>query len=108
MARIRSVKPGLFGSQVADADDACAGSWKGIYPARETILYRFYDADGTLLYVGVTGRLAERWTAHRRSASWWPRIERLVTEKLPCMDSALAAERRAIRTELPAFNKRGA
>lgn len=108
MARIRSVKPGLFGSQVVDVHDLCKATPSSFYPEHEVILYRFYDARGALLYVGVTGRLAERWTAHRRTAPWWGQIAELVTEKYSSMESALSAERSAIRSELPRYNRRSA
>ena len=29
-----------------------------------TAVYRFYDANGALLYVGITGNLSRRWAKH--------------------------------------------
>lgn len=99
MARSRTIHPGLIGSQIADADDRPLVHGP-------TLVYRFYASDGALLYIGVTGRLDERITAHRRKAEWWPLVASLVTEWQPNMWTALDAERAAICAEAPAFNKR--
>jgi predicted GIY-YIG superfamily endonuclease len=109
VARIRSVKPTLFGSELLIAEDHAAGvptsvgSWGA---SRQTIVYRFFDASMTLLYVGVTWRPAERWTSHRNESPWWRRVAFLATETLPSMTEALAVERRAIGLEWPLFNVR--
>lgn len=71
-----------------------------------TALYRFYDRSKRLLYVGVTGQPRERWPKHRRAAKWWSQAAFVAVELLPNMHTALDAERDAIRTESPAFNKR--
>lgn len=77
-------------------------------PYQQTILYRFFDVDDALLYVGVTKRPSERWTAHRRTSAWWPSVAFLAFEIHPHDRAALDAETAAIRTELPLFNKRSA
>lgn len=101
MARIRTIKPEFFGSQVADPD------WKnhryGLF-----LLYRFYAQNGELLYIGVTSRPAERFTVHRRNATWWGKIGGIKTERMTCHRAVLAAEVAAIRAERPAFNRRSA
>jgi GIY-YIG catalytic domain len=109
VARIRSVKPTLFGSQLLDPGDAIGVSGvRSVFgPDLETLLYRFHDAAGHLLYVGITRRPAERWTRHRQS-SWWSQIARLTTETFPSERAALAAEREVIRTEGPIYNRRSA
>ncbi len=71
-----------------------------------TVLYRFYERNGELLYVGVTGIPGERWATHSRHAEWWPFIATLTTEVFPTMRQALAAEREAIWDEEPMFNRR--
>lgn len=47
----------------------------GLY-ARETAVYRLYDDEKRLLYVGVTCDLAVRWAAHRLEKPWWPEVAR--------------------------------
>lgn len=40
---------------------------------RKHFVYWIYDADGALLYVGMTTRLRERWTEHQLTSAWAPR-----------------------------------
>jgi len=76
--------------------------------APRTALYRFYGCDKALLYVGITGQPIERWVKHRRNARWWPAAAYVSVEIHPTEWQALDAERHAIRTENPSFNKRSA
>jgi hypothetical protein len=39
-------------------------------------VYRYYDAAGRLLYIGVTGQGHWRTHQHRRAAPWWPSVVR--------------------------------
>ncbi|MFH8531579.1 GIY-YIG nuclease family protein [Streptomyces tendae] len=71
-----------------------------------TVLYRFYGANKQLLYIGVTGQPRERWPAHRRKAAWWSLAAYVAVEIHPTEWQALNAERAAIKTENPQFNKR--
>ncbi|MET9676446.1 GIY-YIG nuclease family protein [Streptomyces sp. NPDC006482] len=68
-------------------------------------VYRLYDADGALLYIGMTRNEASRWKDHRKEMLWWPEV----TDKhLTWYDTrwqAWDAERLAIRTEGPRYNK---
>lgn len=73
-----------------------------------TLLYRFHDHDGHLLYVGVTNRPAERWGTHRRKAPWWPLARHVTVTRYAANWLALDAERAAIRFEGPIFNRRSA
>lgn len=74
---------------------------------RPTAVYRFYDADERLLYVGITFSLGLRFAQHERSSEWW-RFQRSV--KVAWRDSrtlAAAEELAAIRSEKPLYNKSG-
>ena len=71
-----------------------------------TALYRFFDADKRLLYIGITGQPRERWPVHRRKAVWWPRAAFVAVEIHDTEWQALDAERAAIKAENPQFNKR--
>ncbi|MFD5384331.1 GIY-YIG nuclease family protein [Streptomyces sp. NPDC127074] len=75
-----------------------------LFPA--TALYRFYDQERRLLYIGITGQPRERWAAHRRKAKWWPLAAYVAVEVHPTEWQALNAERAAIRSENPSFNMR--
>jgi hypothetical protein len=39
-----------------------------------TTLYRFYDASGRLLYVGIAGNPGRRFAQHGRDKSWWSQV----------------------------------
>ncbi|MGW6946134.1 GIY-YIG nuclease family protein [Streptomyces xanthophaeus] len=93
-----------FNPSAATRDLALATETPGLAPS--TALYRFYDAALGLLYVGITGQPAERWAKHRRSAAWWTEAAYVAVEILPTEWQALDAERAAIRSESPRFNKR--
>lgn len=69
-----------------------------------TALYRFFGADDRLLYVGITGRLGQRWEAHVRQKPWWPKVRRQTTEWYDSRNAAAAAEKRAIQDEGPLYN----
>ena len=72
--------------------------------ATSTALYRYYDADDELLYVGMTGDLAEREVEHIRDSTWMDFAARSTIERFPTRDEAEEAERDAIRSEVPLFN----
>jgi len=68
-------------------------------------LYRLWASDGRLLYVGVSVHLSARLRVHR--ARWGDLIARETWEEHPDERAMLAAERRAITDEDPAFNQAG-
>lgn len=69
-----------------------------------TALYRYYDADDVLLYVGITGDLAERELDHICDSTWMDFAARSTIERFPTRDEAEDAERDAIRDDAPLFN----
>lgn len=73
-----------------------------------TTLYRFYDEDGALLYVGVTLQPKERIQGHRSTSAWWDVAASARMERFPTRREALDAEQRAIATEAPLHNVVGA
>jgi predicted DNA-binding transcriptional regulator AlpA len=69
-----------------------------------TALYRLYDAQGALLYVGISGRPLHRVQHHRAKTAWGPEIATTTIEWLGTRQEALRAETRAIATEGPLHN----
>lgn len=67
-------------------------------------LYRHFDADGKLLYVGVSLSSVKRLMEHRSSSHWFPDISTVTIEKFPSREEVLQAERRAILEENPIHN----
>lgn len=70
-------------------------------------VYRFYDSEGCLIYIGSTGDLVTRLAAHRRNATWRHRIADVKVTKYDTRYAALKAEYRAIREERPERNVSG-
>jgi hypothetical protein len=69
-------------------------------------LYRFYDADRELLYVGISRQMTVRWSAHRNTAAWWSRAEYVAVSYFPpgCRVYEDMAEKASIAHEQPPFN----
>ena len=72
--------------------------------SRRHVVYRFYDADREVLYIGITINPPARFTQHQVSKTWWDDVARITLEKHPSRESALLAEREAIITERPHHN----
>ncbi len=70
----------------------------------EAHLYRCFDKDDVLLYIGCTKRLVSRITVHRELSLWGPKIHRIQSEGFVTRESALTAEANAIASEHPEFN----
>jgi predicted GIY-YIG superfamily endonuclease len=75
-------------------------------PNAETALYRHYDEDGRLLYVGISLDVLKRIQQHRGS-SWSRDITYIAIEGYASREAAEAAERVAIETERPLYNIAG-
>ncbi|MFI6228661.1 GIY-YIG nuclease family protein [Micromonospora echinospora] len=74
---------------------------------RPTALYRFYDQDDAVIYVGVTADLETRWMSHKREKPWWPEVSRREVEWYPDRHKALQAEAETIEREKPRYNVAG-
>jgi hypothetical protein len=72
---------------------------------QRTNLYRHFDADGALLYVGISFSAVTRLKAHMNSSDWACDIAPVTIETHPTREAALEAEKAAIRRERPAHNK---
>lgn len=69
-----------------------------------TTLYRFFDVQDRLLYVGIAGRPAERAHQHSKEKEWWLEVTRSTYEHFTTREAAAAAEVAAIVTEHPLYN----
>ncbi|MEU8334716.1 GIY-YIG nuclease family protein [Micromonospora tulbaghiae] len=70
----------------------------------QTSLYRLFDADRRLLYIGITLNIGSRWKTHSGQKPDWSLVAHAEVEHLPTREAALAAERAAIQAEKPAWN----
>lgn len=73
-------------------------------PGGPTAVYRLYDSDSQLLYVGVSNNLANRFRWHAREKAWWPQITFRTIVWHETRLGALSEEASAIGYESPEFN----
>jgi predicted GIY-YIG superfamily endonuclease len=71
---------------------------------RPTTLYRLFNAENELLYVGISASAISRFQQHQVEKDWWTSITATVLEHFDTRTQALAAEQMAIQTEGPKFN----
>lgn len=72
-----------------------------------TAVYRFYDEDGVLLYVGIANGPSGRFDQHAKTKAWWLDVR---TREITWYEDRRAAEveeDRAIIVEQPKYNVRG-
>jgi len=70
-------------------------------------VYRIYDADKRLIYVGFTKNLEARIQTHTAHTWWGDQIAAIDAEPYDTSSSARAAETAVILTENPRWNTRG-
>ena len=69
-----------------------------------TALYRHFDSDGQLLYVGISKSVLRRTHEHARLSGCSGDICSITAEWFESIDDAKRAERIAIQSESPAYN----
>lgn len=67
-------------------------------------LYRHFDGDGNLLYIGISLHAINRLLAHKEYAHWFSEIARIEITGYPDRATAALAERIAIGRENPKHN----
>jgi len=74
-----------------------------------TVLYRAFDRDDRLLYIGIADDFRTRLRDHviTNSAAWVPYAARMDRTPIPPRPEAFLIERVAIRLENPVFNRQG-
>ena len=69
-------------------------------------LYRLYDANDELLYVGISKSALKRLGEHYQTKEWADQIATMTIEQYPDRNSVEKAEQTAISKENPVHNKR--
>jgi len=69
-----------------------------------TYVYRLFDRQQRLIYVGATAHPEVRIDVHRKGIWWGPQIHRIKLKVYPNRTAATDAEKEAIRTEHPRWN----
>lgn len=72
---------------------------------RTFFVYRAYAADGTLLYVGMSRNLMQRYAYHRASAPWFGQAARYRLDGPLTESGARNLERWRIARNKPTYNK---
>jgi predicted GIY-YIG superfamily endonuclease len=68
-------------------------------------VYRLYNAQDLLLYIGSAFDPKARYRAHARTKAWWPEVARKTEEWHPNRGQAFLAETAAIKNEAPKYNE---
>lgn len=69
-----------------------------------TELYRYFDKDSNLLYVGISKNAIARQSQHQGSSHWYNKATSSTIERFKSRDDALSAEKKAIKNENPIHN----
>lgn len=67
-------------------------------------LYKHYDSDGNLLYVGISFSIAQRISQHKKSSNWFADSGHITILKFASRSLAEEAEQKSIRNENPLHN----
>lgn len=72
--------------------------------SKKTALYRHYDINGNLLYIGISLSAINRLSQHKNTSEWFNSIAKVDIEWFNDRESAILAEMEAVRLENPKFN----
>lgn len=67
-------------------------------------LYRHFNKEGELLYVGISSSALRRLAEHEEASHWFTQISSVTIEHYPDRKAAMEAEKAAIRAENPRHN----
>jgi predicted GIY-YIG superfamily endonuclease len=73
-------------------------------PNGRTALYRLSNADGELLYIGISRHPEARWKQHEKDKLWWPQVAEKDVTWFDARLDAGQAEQEAILVERPRYN----
>lgn len=72
-----------------------------------TCLYRAFNNEGVLLYIGISGDWAKRWRQHLTDHPWYYEVAHLEVKWFASRREAQVAEALALFTEYPLHNGAG-
>lgn len=68
-------------------------------------LYRLFDNEDRLLYVGISSKWYERLHQHEKNQPWWNTVATIKLEQFDSRSEVEEAEKLAIKTEKPLHNR---
>ena len=71
----------------------------------DEVLYRFFDSEGNLLYVGISNNWQQRLRQHYKDSSFHYEATCITLERFNTREQVEAAEKKAIISENPKYNK---
>lgn len=105
IAKALGVSQATVGRSLSRNDPDRPGATTSPKPTMQT-LYRMFDADGQLLYVGISVNPMSRMKHHASAQPWWEEVSGIDLEKYATRDQVMEAERRAVENENPRYNVR--
>ena len=75
--------------------------------SQKTTLYRAYNSENELLYVGISHSVMARIGQHKNAGVWHGKCVRITLEHFATRELARKAENKAIKKEYPIYNKQG-
>lgn len=73
--------------------------------AEHHVLYRFFNDEAELLYVGITNDPVHRFSNHAYTKPWFAEAAAATMTHYPTRGELIAAERQAIERERPQYNR---
>lgn len=104
-SRIEGSRGLMFEHQVSPRPNHRKGWLMADTTPTPTSLYKYYDRDGVLLYIGITGRGMTRNSEHNKTKPWWKFVASQKVEHFSTRKEAAIRERHLIRKMAPPFNK---
>ena len=71
---------------------------------QKTSLYRHFDSEGRLLYVGISINPMIRFTQHKAEKDWIDEVKSITIDQFNSRKDAIYAEKKAIESEKPKYN----
>lgn len=100
----RPVRPMGRGSRRWFANEVCSYIRPPDEDSEDHVLYRFLNASGDLLYVGISMSALTRFRTHRLRSHWFRQVATVHVSHFATRREALDAESEAIRSEHPRYN----
>lgn len=108
IARTPIKRPELPDGPLTRAQEMVALATACVDDRTPTTLYRLFDGQDQLLYIGIAGNPGRRFEQHRIHKAWWGEVAMIRLQHFDYRRQAEEAETRAIIDERPPMNDTGA